>query len=488
MITQPEFKVLIVDDEVSLASAIAAMVESLGYRTYQASSAQSAIEIIKENTVDAVISDVKLPDLSGIDLKRKVNKIFPEIPFIFMSGFADIEMVIEATKEGAEGFLLKPFEFRELRDLLLKIFEKERIRRENIQLKRLIELFTVVRRIIEPRDFTKTVSRLKECLIEILDADTVSFVPVQEEEIIFDYLEGTEIECCQKIVEYLISNFSPDDEQIKIYKSKELPFVEEEGYSCVISYVSKNDETGKVEFIVMAGRSIGEPEYKEIDITTFGIICSQFEIVYYNRKYLAELESAYLEMIESLSKTLEARDVYTGGHTCSVEEICMVIADRLSLSVHEKKILRLAARLHDIGKVGIPDNILLKPGKLTEEEYEIIKKHPVIGYEILSKSVRLKEVAEIVLYHHEWYSGGGYPFGMKGEDIPFLSRILCLADAFHALVSDRPYRKAFSVEKAMEIIREETPLKFDPKLVDILSEMVDSEKLRFTDYDLGKNT
>lgn len=490
MIDQPEFKVLIVDDEGSLAATIAAMVESLGYKTYQANDAQSAIEIIKDNNIDLVVSDVKLPDLSGIDLKRRVNEVFPEIPFIFMSGFADFEMVIEATKEGAEGFLLKPFEFKELRDLLHKVFEKERIKRENIQLKRLIELFAVLNRIIEPREFGKTVERLEMYLKELLDADSVLFVPLNEEELGFvDYDQEIESKCCQELIEFIKNDPSISENKIFILSSKTGPSIlQEEGFSSVLSYFSKKESTGKDEFIIFAGRKIEKPQYKEIDITTFGIICSLFEIVYYNRKYLGELENAYLEMVESLSKALEARDTYTGEHGRSVEEISMTLAKKLSLGASEKKILRLASRLHDIGKVGIPDSILLKPDKLTKEEFEIIKKHPVIGYEILSKSARLKEVAEVVLYHHEWYSGGGYPFGMKNDDIPLLSRILCLADAFHALISDRPYRKRFSIEKAMEIIKEETPLKFDPKLVELLNEIVNSGELSLTDYDPEKNT
>lgn len=197
-----------------------------------------------------------------------------------------------------------------------------------------------------------------------------------------------------------------------------------------------------------------------------------FENFFFHLRYKEKLEKSYFELIDSLAMTIEAKDSYTEQHTKSVEEIALKIGEKLGLKRSELDILRKASRLHDIGKIGVPDHILLKPGKLTSEEFEVIKKHPVIGYEILTKSENLREVAKVVLHHHEWYSGKGYPHGLKGEEIPLLSRILFLADAYHALISDRPYRKAYSKEEALNIVKSEAGEKFDPRLVSVLEDLV----------------
>lgn len=172
--------------------------------------------------------------------------------------------------------------------------------------------------------------------------------------------------------------------------------------------------------------------------------------------------SAFLDVTECLVAALEARDGYTEGHSLRVADMSVEIASALGIHGVELEDIHIAAHLHDIGKIGIPDRILYKPGKLLPEEYEEIKKHPTIGYTILSKSKSLLSIARIVLFHHERWDGGGYPNGLRGESIPQGSRIIAVADTIDAMTSDRPYRKGMSVEFTMEEVRRNAGLQFDP--------------------------
>jgi putative two-component system response regulator len=184
-------------------------------------------------------------------------------------------------------------------------------------------------------------------------------------------------------------------------------------------------------------------------------------------KATSEILARERETVIRLSKAAEYRDPETGAHILRMAHYSELIAKRLGLSVADQQLLLEAAPMHDIGKVGIADNILLKPGRLTPEEFEIMKQHAIFGYDILqgSSSKVLQAGAEIARAHHEKFDGTGYPRGLKGEDIPIFSRIVAVADVFDALTSERPYKKAWSLEDAAEHIKNNAGTHFDPACV-----------------------
>jgi len=188
-----------------------------------------------------------------------------------------------------------------------------------------------------------------------------------------------------------------------------------------------------------------------------------------------EIKKLSLEVIHLLAKTAEYRDKHTGYHIQRVSEYCVRIAKYINLSQEEIELIKYASPLHDIGKLGIPDKILLKPGPLTPEEREIMKLHPIIGAKILegSENKYLQVAEKIALYHHEKWDGTGYPTGLKKEKIPLFARITAIADVFDALTSDRPYRKAISVKDAFKIIKIGRGTHFDPHLVDVFLKIKD---------------
>jgi len=174
----------------------------------------------------------------------------------------------------------------------------------------------------------------------------------------------------------------------------------------------------------------------------------------------------------SLAQTIELKDPYTKGHCDNVGRYALLIADQLGLAEDKKQEIKYGSWLHDCGKIGVPEAILNYPGKLNEQEMKIIKKHPEWGADVARRAQLSSTIINIILHHHEAYDGSGYPYGLKGELIPLEARIVSLADVYDALTSDRPYRKAHSLEQAIEIMASMTGKAFDPNIAETFLSMV----------------
>ncbi len=176
---------------------------------------------------------------------------------------------------------------------------------------------------------------------------------------------------------------------------------------------------------------------------------------------------AYHDIIDCLTTALEARDIYTGGHSSRVGDMTHDLAKAMGFQGTELDEIHIAAHLHDVGKLGVPETILNKPGKLTPDEFKEIQRHPEIGWQILSKARRLRRIAEIVLYHHERWDGKGYPSGIAGDRIPPGARIIALADSIDAMTSDRPYRTAMNWNRCRDEIIQGMGTQFEPAVVSV---------------------
>lgn len=206
--------------------------------------------------------------------------------------------------------------------------------------------------------------------------------------------------------------------------------------------------------------------FNEYDAELLKALSNQVAVAIENARLYSELRETFYETVFALADTIEKRDPYTGGHTRRVMEYSIAIGEEMGLNRDEIEKLKLSAILHDIGKIGIRDSVLLKEDKLTNEEFEIIKKHTIYGDEILGHLKRLEEISPGVKYHHEKYDGTGYPEGLKGEQIPLIARIIAVADTFDAMTTDRPYRKGLSFETAMEELKRKAGTQFDPHVVE----------------------
>jgi HD-GYP domain-containing protein (c-di-GMP phosphodiesterase class II) len=193
-------------------------------------------------------------------------------------------------------------------------------------------------------------------------------------------------------------------------------------------------------------------------------------------KLTKKANQGLVEAIFALAKTIELKDHYTGAHVENTVYYGTETAKLLDLENEEIELVRQAAMLHDLGKIGISENILLKKGKLTSKEFEEIKKHPQIAADILRPIHFLHGLIPYVFYHHERWDGKGYPTGIKGEDIPVGARIIAISDVYQALTSDRPYRKAFSKSVAVQMIKDGSGTQFDPRIVSVFLKVLQQEK------------
>jgi len=202
------------------------------------------------------------------------------------------------------------------------------------------------------------------------------------------------------------------------------------------------------------------------DLFLLTSLADQVAIALDNSRLYQELEEMFFQTAESLADAIEKRDPYTGGHTQRVTLYSQAISKYLQLKPLERKWLKITSALHDIGKIGIEDHILKKPETLSSEEFDIIKRHSIIGVEIIEHIQQLKESIPGVKYHHEYVNGKGYPDGLKGEEIPILAKIVAVADTYDAMTTDRPYRKAMEEMVAIEELKRCSGTQFDREVVE----------------------
>ena len=215
-----------------------------------------------------------------------------------------------------------------------------------------------------------------------------------------------------------------------------------------------------------------------ISLIAFSLISFFYYLGYKNeRNYGKKIEEMNVQMVSALATAIDAKDAYTNGHSSRVAEYSRMIAERRGFSKSKQNEIYMMGLLHDVGKIGILDEIINKPGKLTDEEFAQIKKHPVIGSGIFKENPRLSVGAR---WHHERYGGGGYPDGIAGEEIPEEARIIAVADAYDAMTSSRSYRDIMPQEKVREEIEKGIGTQFDPQFAKVMLQMIDED----TDYTL----
>jgi putative two-component system response regulator len=327
-------KILIADDEADIRELLGDFLEGEGYHCLLAADAFEAFDIFKSTTnIDLVMSDIRMPGKTGLELLGEIKDIDNEVMVIMISAVKDIESAITAMSKGAYDYVSKPFKLTEVGIIARKAIEKRKL-------------------VLENKEYQK---RLEKMVAE---------------------------------------------------RTMEL------------------------------------------------------------KNALHKLDQTYIFTLRALVTALDTRDEETQGHSLRVVRYTLKLAELMGLTdENQLKVLEYGSLLHDIGKIGIPDAILKKPGKLTDEEWDVMKTHPLVGYKILHRIEFLEEASQIVLHHHEKFDGTGYPAGLKREAIPLGSRIFAAADTVDAMTSERPYRNALSFEIAAEELKKYSGIQFDPIVV-----------------------
>jgi putative nucleotidyltransferase with HDIG domain len=465
-------KVLVVDDEKAIRDICLRTLKDEGYQAIGAESGEAAIKKTKEGDFDLLIIDVRMPGLNGLEAIQKIRNNCPELPVLIITGFGTIDTAVECLKQGVHGFLLKPFTAEELISAADFALERSRVIRENLRFKALLPLIETSKKLISEINleelftlFIKTALRetkAERASILLLEEKTSSLLPVV-------CSNGEECKNCkkEKLGEGIAGYAAQKGQAIVVSQVDSSPaklkkILEEEGASSVLCVPLTT--RGNVVGVIKLSKVSSQVPFNQMDKILLSILAGQAAIAIENARLYESLYEFYLATLKALVLAIETKDPYTKGHSEKVAKYSVRLAKELKLPPEELQIIEQAALLHDIGKIGISEEILLKPEPLSPADAAIVRQHPQKGAEILEPIWPLRELIPLILYHHEHWDGTGYPSRLKREQIPLGARILAVADAFDAMTSDRPYRKARSFSAAQAEIKLESGKAFDPKI------------------------
>lgn len=472
----PKEKILVIDDEDVILQLFRDILTRINYEVKTATSGKEGIKLFEDERFDLIITDIKMPGISGIDIIRHVRENNNEVPIIVVTGHGTIDIAIDSLKLGSQGFILKPFTPEEIEAAIVDAMEKTRLLSENIKLRALLPLFEFSKEIMGEVDLGRLLKLILEIAVREVRADNAYIALIDEVSgklnikesygLPPDFIKEFEYRCWDNIAGLVVREgksllISPG---VDLQPEFEAARRREGIYAGICVPLSmKGDIIGVLCIYRTAGRQLFTRSEEEL----ISILSGQASAAIENARLYERLEHSYLSTIIALSNAVEARDLHTDIHMKDIAEYSVAIAKKLGLSDNDTENIRKAALLHDIGKISVPDHILMKPAKLSEEEMEVIKRHPSNGAMIIEPIESLKHAREIIKYHQEHFDGRGYPEGLKGEEIPLGARIIAVADAFGAMTSDRPYRKAFSIDKAVEELKKGSGTQFDPHVVEI---------------------
>ncbi|MCX7982238.1 MAG: response regulator [Syntrophales bacterium] len=469
-------KILVVDDYPPTREMIVEALSACGYENVrEAENGYQALEILRQEPYHLVISDVMMPCMDGIDLLQHVREMKKRPVVIMITAQSEIDLTVKAMKKGAVDYLKKPFKIDELIyrvDLYLKGQEFYEGREEFSEREEELSVHSYIFDSVETieGDNDRIFEQIVDLALKVVEGDACQLYLYDREENLF----------YPKIVK-------PEEEREAVQEN--LPAIEKILYKTLSrkeAVIAKSEENPFFSpAIICAPLTIrGNPfgvltvrrkktfgSFTKKDLHYVVSLTKRASLNIENRLLYESLFNNVYETFRSLVASVQLRDHYTEEHSERVTEMALKIANRMNVSEDDRAVLRVAGALHDIGKIAIPDAILLKPGRLTEGEYEVIKKHTLLGEEILSPISLFDREREIVRYHHERWDGGGYPYGLKGEEIPLLARILAVADTYDAITNNRPYQRARSQKQAIEEILRNRGTQFDPNVVDILVSM-----------------
>jgi response regulator RpfG family c-di-GMP phosphodiesterase len=469
-------KLLLVDSEKSIREVTLKVLKE--YSISAVNSSEIALQRLNEESFDLVL--INLPFKEMYSLFSVIKESHRDIPCLLLISPQEVERGNEFLKTGIYGFILKPFTRQEMLSTVEESLWRSRIIQENVRLKLLMPLFEMTQNLAERPQLEEIFQQIFTLISRETGADLVSFsfgekgysVPIFQE--IKTTQAGYRDEL-SGLVRWLENRFSNLQKTLLIAESDEAyPDVLNQlngfHFASLMVYPlnSKYDTRG----ILICAKSSAKNSLLARDKELFAIIGHQLSIILENYGLIEELENAHFESLKALASAIEAKDAYTSGHCDRLVDYSALLADKMNMNPDDRKQLRYGAALHDIGKIGIKDAILGKPGKLTPFEYEEMKLHPRIGADILRKIKFLKPVAPIIYHHQECFDGSGYPEGISGEKIPMASRIVAILDTYDAMTTDRPYRKALPAQTAINELLRFSGRQFDPELVKLFIEVL----------------
>ncbi len=499
-------RVLIVDDESEIRRLLVDLLSQPAWQIDTARDGEEALDLIHRQPYDVVISDMLMPNVDGMDLLQRIQVIRPRTRVILTTGVGTTDWVKQALRLGAYDYVEKPFDlpgFRELVDSAMH--SRHRGRRADAAphagTDPLTEMWT-------HRHFFEHLGYLRACCrrnneplsILILDIDDFSKINadcgyaagdevlkevarrlrrlIRETDVAARYgseefivaLPGTRESVARRIADRIRQAMCGEPIRVKLAQQRSVT-VSIGLAECETGFIETEDDLvrratealrlakagGKDRAVAWRPRNPADPEAPHPDLDGVQKLTERLEQIN------VQLKQTYLESTRALIAAVEAKDPYTEAHSMTVTLYAEAIARYMGLDMPTVHVIRTAGLLHDIGKIGVPDHILTKPGKLTEPEWQVIKRHPLMAVQILEHASFLRAELPIILYHHERYDGAGYPEGLEGKRIPLGARILNVADAMDAMFSRRSYKQGYGCQRVIEELRKGAGTQFDPE-------------------------
>ena len=474
-------RVLVIEDDPLVRDLLAQTLSCVGgYQTDIAEDGQDGLDRILEVDFDIVFTDLNMPRLNGMEFLKKSRAVRPATPVVVITGVAEMEIAISAMREGASDFIPKPFSVDKLISTAERILGEKRLlgrivdgpgaggslERLNAELfKRLQEivaLHTLSTDIDRQLDNKEIYGRFAGMAAKLLAANEVCFGILEDGRLDVKSaigapsspvpVAGTLLDEVARQGRYRVADVGEPHPLTGVPLASQylaIPLVVGNETFGIVTLSSKADGAGFSEEDIYLAIDFARKTASKIENNAL------YEVFFNN----------LVDTLKSLIATVEARDSYTKQHSERVTEYALRIASVMGLPAEEMDLIRFGGFLHDIGKIGVRDTVLLKPGGLSREEFEEIRRHAVIGDEIVKPIKFFSREREIIRHHHEHYNGAGYPDGIAGERIPLIARILTVADSYDAMTSNRPYRLARTHEYAVAELKRCASTQFDPEVV-----------------------
>jgi response regulator RpfG family c-di-GMP phosphodiesterase len=472
-------KILLVDDSPEIIEVLGDFFALNGCQVHKAYNGSQALEILGKKDIEVVILDVNLPDVNGVVLLDTIKVNAPAAAVIMATGFYDPNFIVDAMKKGASDFLMKPFELDKLMLVMMRVLRERKllIEKENIlssledkkkiemlnrelqkKIKELTTMYHISNKFNSLSIFDDVYEKIISMVREILDVRSCGYYIVDRdnrEMILYKGFSGdSDIVDEQKIL--ITEEFFNDAQALRRHVIKD--------NKIFLPLIIKNECIGFIMAHCKNGKANGH--VMESNVFFLKLVADKASTQIENKMLYESLFESVIHTLRSLIVAINKRDLYTEGHCKRVTEMSLLLAEEIGLADYERDVIRVVGPIHDLGKIGIPDAILLKPGKLTDEEYALMKGHSMYGEQIMNRFEILSNEARIIRHHHERYDGRGYPDALKGDEIPLCSRVLAVCDTYDAMATNRPYRDALVVQEIIGEIGRCKGSQFDPDIAD----------------------
>lgn len=507
--------ILVIDDEPMIRQILCAFLEQWGYSTLDAENGREGIDLFEKEDIDLVLTDLDMPVVGGLEVLAHIHKNSPETPVVIISGAGQLDDAVQSVKLGAWDYLTKPISNMViLENTISRCLEKVWLVKENKRYQEHLEV-EVARKTDELRRKNIALQeeiaerKQKEAEVRRINRNLESIVDVSGQLFRYTALRELMRGVLRSMHHLLRHDMGRVELEVLHSEGNSFVLLAEGGQKSIfcgegsfrdcddmlLSAALPEDLHGRVLRVLANGQSeYGDTDFLGYIQTPNNVACviyldgcclesrSDRRLVkIYKNNIASAIDSLMLqeeiintqkEVVITLGEVIESRSNETANHVKRVAEYTYLLAMKYGLSEKEAMLLRFASPMHDAGKIGIPDAVLHKPGKLTAEEIEVMHDHTILGFDILKKSQRqILQMAAVVAHeHHERWDGAGYPQGLMKDKIHIYGRIVALADVFDALGSVRCYKKAWPLDEVVEQVKSERGSHFDPVLVDLLIE------------------